>query len=418
MNYLFIVTESLSANGICTHAVMERLAENHGVYCITNREWGMPERFEKNSVNYLTVRPRYVYAIGSMLARREMPEGKRKLWRKLQFVMDRAKLVLSLGSWPLLSPAYARRIETVARRLCREADIGCIVPVYTQIDTLIAANRIKKDHPEVFYIPYFLDALSGGYGLRVFTQEKTRQKGLAWERRLLPNADRIIAMESSRPHHEKYSACEPYFDRIAYFDLPLLRRDPPAAGEPLMNREKCNLVYVGTLPGGIRSPEYLLKVFGHLEGDQYRFWFVGTSDCAALNEAAARDPRIHVVGRCPHELALRYEAQADVLVNIGNTNPNMTPSKIFEYLSFGKPILSTTAVAGEPSLRYLEKYPLALVLDENEADIARTAGQVAAFLERCGGQTADPEWIRTTYYHNTPDALASFLEELDRSREK
>lgn len=411
MKYLFIVTESLSANGICTQAVMERLAAAHEVYCITNREWGMPERFEKNGIHYRTVKPRWVYAIGSMLARRELPERQKKRWRKLQYVMDRAKLVLSLGSWPLLSPAYARRIEKAARRLFREAGIGCIVPIYTQIDTLIAASRIKKDHPGIFYIPYFLDSLSGGYGLRLFTPEQTRQKGLRWERRLLPEADRIIAMESSRTHHERYSAGERYYERIVYFDLPLLRCDPPAAGTPLMDREKCNLVYVGTLPCGIRSPEFMLKVFRHLEGEQYQLWFVGTSDCAVLNEAAARDPRIHVVGRCAHETALQYEAQADVLVNIGNTNPNMTPSKIFEYMSFGKPILSTMAVAGEPSRRYLEKYPLALVLDETEQDF----GRVADFLDRSAGQTVDLARVRETFYQNTPDALASFLETLDGS---
>lgn len=416
MKYLFIVTESLSANGICTQAVMERLAEKHEVYCITNREWDMPERFEKNGIHYRTVKPRWVYVISSMLVRRELTEGQKKLWRMLQYVMDRAKLVLSLGSWPLLSPAYARRIEKTARRLCREVGIGCIVPIYTQIDTLIAASRIKKDHPGIFYIPYFLDSLSGGYGLRLFTPEQTRQKGLAWERRLLPRADRIIAMESSRTHHAQYSAGESYFDRIAYFDLPLLRCDPPDAGAPLMDREKCNLVYVGTLPGGIRSPEFLLKVFRHLEGDHYQFWFVGTSDCAALNEAAERDPRIHVVGRCAHETALQYEAQADVLVNIGNTNPNMTPSKIFEYMSFGKPILSTMAVAGEPSCRYLEKYPLTLLLDETEQDFFRIAGQVADFLDHSAGQSIDLNLVRETFYQNTPDALASFLEKLDGSR--
>ena len=412
MNYLFIVTESLSANGICTQAVMERLAPEHEVFCITNREWGMPERFEKNGVHYRTVKPRWVYAIGSMLARRELPEGQKKLWRKLQYLMDRAKLVLSLGRWPLLSPAYARRIEKAARRLCREADIGCIVPVYTQIDTLIAASRVKKDYPELFYVPYFLDSLSGGYGLRLYTPEQTRRKGLAWERRLLANADRIIAMESSRGHHEAYSTAESYYDRIAYFDLPLLRRDPPAAGEPLMDPGKYNLVYVGTLPSGIRSPEFVLNLFRHLEGERYQFWFVGTSDCAALNEESARDPRIHVVGRCDHDVALRYEAQAAVLVNIGNTNPNMTPSKIFEYMSFGKPILSTMAVAGEPSCRYLEQYPLALVLDETEPDFDR----VADFLNRSTGQTVDLTQVWETFYQNTPDALASFLENLDGSR--
>ena len=416
MNYLFIVTESESANGICTAAVMKELVSNHEVYCLTNREWNAPVQYEKDGVVFYTVNPRLTYRLRSMLSHRKMPQTIKAVLHKAVFVLERCKLVLSLGSWPLLSAAYTRRIEKAARKICREKGIQCIVPIYTQIDTLIAARRIKKKQKDMLYIPYFLDSLSGGYGLRVFSPEQTRKRAQAWERMLLPDADWIVAMESSRAHHEKYSASECYYEKMRFFDLPLLRTELPAASRQLLPRENCNLVYVGTLPSGIRSPAYILKVFSCLKGEHYHFWFVGSADCQELNAAAEKDPRIHVVGRCAHETAMQYELQADVLVNIGNTNPNMTPSKVFEYMSFGKPILSTVAVDQEPSRVYLRKYPQTLILDQRDQDYERAAEQIREWIACSQKETIDLASVQRVFYQNTPRAMADFLEKLDRNR--
>ncbi|MBQ8829966.1 MAG: glycosyltransferase [Oscillospiraceae bacterium] len=411
MKYLFIVTESASANGICTKAIMDVLAKNNEVFCITNREWGSETSYVKDGIAYYTVKPRLVYRISSMIAKRNMPQLLKKALQLIKRVMDRAKLLVSLPTWPLISPAYSKRIEKEARRLCGEFGIACIVPVYTQIDTLIAADRIKKDHDEIMYIPYFLDSLSGGYGLRVFSEMQTRVRALRWERRLLQSADWIIAMESSRKHHEKYSFSESYYGKMKFLDLPLLRTELPDAAEPLFDEKCCNLVYVGTLPHGIRSPKYILNVFKMLEGQQYQLWFIGTNDNVTLNEAVSEDTRIHIVGRCSHEIAMQYELQADVLINIGNTNPNMTPSKIFEYMSFAKPIVSTKASDEEPSVRYLGKYPQTLILDEERTDFASAAEELKSFIERSSTQGIDCGRIHEVFFRNTPQAFADFLEE-------
>lgn len=414
MKYLFIVTESESANGICVKNVMKCLAKENQVYCVTNREWDMPEKFELNSIRYITVKPRLTYRINSMLVKSTAAKWKKKFLAKLVRILDRAKLVMTLPLWPWISPAYTRRIERTAEKLYTEEGVECIVPTYTQIDTLIAANRIKCRHNDVLYVPYFLDALSGGYGLRIHTPQQTIEKGLRWERKLLQNADWIIAMESSRAHHEHYSVQAPYYDRIRYFDLPLLCRQPVINEQALMPCEHCKLVYVGTLPERIRSPEYLLRVLQCLPSEQYQFWFVGTNASKVLNNAAEKDPRIRVVGRVEHELAMRYIAQADFLLNIGNSNPNMTPSKIFEYMSFGKPVISTIPVREEPSRRYLEKYPLALLLDEKKDDVRRAAMKVSAFIAEYSGISAEQNAVRNTFFKNTPEAFASFLETMDR----
>ena len=418
MRYLFIVTESASANGICAKSVMDCLSSDNEIYCVTNQEWNMPTDYVVDNIYYRAIRPRLTYRIQSMIAKKALGKTQKWLFTKLNRVMDRIKLTLTLFMWPLISPAYARRIEMESEKLCQEKKIDCIIPIYTQIDTLIAASRIKNRHKDILYVPYFLDSLSGGYGLKVFNSTQTLRKGLYWERKLLSNADWIIAMESSRSHHANHSVAEQYYHRIRYFDLPLLREYTIKPTEQLMDRECCNMVFVGTLPEGIRSPEYILQVLRHLSGKNYQFYFVGTDNCATLNETAKKDSRIHVIGRVSHEQALQYELQADVLLNIGNCNPNMTPSKIFEYMSFGKPIISTMPISEEPSRQYLERYPLSLLLYENDANANQTALNISRFISDCTGKVINQKLIKDTFYQNTPDAFASFLRTLDRNKLK
>lgn len=414
MNYLFIVTESRSANGICTKAIMERLAESHCVYCITNREDGQGPAYQQGSVQYYTVRPRLVYSMASRLAQRDAPSARAKAERVALFIINKLKLILTAPIWPLISPLYANRLYRTARSVCRKQSIDCIVPVYTQIDTLIAACRIKKRFRSIQYVPYFLDSLSGGYGPRYFTKDWIRRQGLRWEHLLLPEADHIIAMESSRRHHRAYSSRMVYYDRIHFLDLPLLTAPNPEAalGPDLMDPHQINLVYVGTLPNGIRSPEYVLKVFSHIRDQRWQLYFVGEDGHEKLNFAARQDPRIHVIGRVSHETALRYEAQASALVNIGNRNPNMVPSKIFEYFSWGKPIVSTAASGDEPSIPYLRRYPRVLILDETAPDPGAEAERLVAFIDAARGASICPSVIQKEFYSNTPEATVAFLQEI------
>lgn len=368
----------------------------------------MDREFRKNGVSYVTVPPRLTRYLRSMLAREK--GAFRWILSCLCGLLEKLALVCALGRWPLMSPGYARRLEAEAERICREGSVDCLIPVYTQLEALAAAKSLKNRHPELRYVPWFLDSLSGGYGLRVFTPEQNRNRGLAWERKLLDTADAVLVMESSRRHHETYSAGESYYGRLRYFDLPLLRRRVPGPETPLMGSGCRKLVYVGTLPRGIRSPEYLLAVLRHLDAG-YHLWFIGDRDCAVLNAAARTEPRIHVMGPVDHHTALGYEAQADILVNLGSRNPSMTPSKIFEYMSFGKPILSLSASPADPCREYLCRYPLALNLEEGE-DPALSAARLTEFAEKTAGACVAEALIRSRFSRNTPEDLCAFLEKL------
>ena len=167
---------------------------------------------------------------------------------------------------------------------------------------------------------------------------------------------------------------------------------------------------MGSLPAGIRSPEYFLEVFSRITSGAYALIFVGTCDCAVLNGWAARDGRIRVIGRCAHEEAERYEDEADVFLNLGNTNTRMTPSKIFEYMSWGKPIISTAPIDDEPSIPYLRRYGHALILHEDYTTLQEAADRVAAFTASDQGVTAATGTLGRIFRDNTPQAFADAVE--------
>ena len=407
LNILFIVTELKSANGICTKAVMnEYVKKGHNVYCITNRENDFQKEFTKEGVKYFTVRPRFIYKFYSFVDRVKAVRLK-KLLSLVCAVLNKLKLFLSVPIWPLISYSYTLRIYKKAVKICKEKNIEYIIPIYTQIDTLIAANKIKEKTPKMKYVPYFLDSLSGGYGPKCFSKEWTIKRGLKWEEKLLNNADLIIAMESSREHHEKYSIGRSYYSKIKFLDLPLLTEQKTTCPDSnFLDKDKINLLYIGTIPAHIRNPKYFLGVFNHIKSDNIILNIVGSNTCPELiADAIKKDCRIRMYPFVNHNEAVSLINQADILVNFGNNNPSMTPSKIFEYMSAGKPIVSTAPITDEPSIKYLKKYDLAFIVDEGEKDIEKTAIELEKFITKNCGKKVDFTHLEKEFYKNTPMAF-------------
>ena len=70
----------------------------------------------------------------------------------------------------------------------------------------------------------------------------------------------------------------------------------------------------------------------------------------------------------PHSVALAYLSAADVLLSIGNAESPMAPSKIYEYMSTGKPILHVYSWAEDPCLEPLARYGNALLIQEGDPE--------------------------------------------------
>lgn len=411
---LLIVGDSMSANGICAKAVINKLKSKYKIFVIEDLDSRIPEREINESVNITRVKPRMSTRLNIKGERNKGFKG--VLFSKVALILNKLKLIISLPTWPLVSPLYCYRIYRASKKIYNIEMYDYIISIYNPIDSLIAGMLMKRQYPKIKFIPYFLDSLSGGHRLRIFNDDWKIKRGLKWERRLLRLADKIILMESSREHHVKYSSKESYFDRMEFLDIPMLTNVESRYENKKSIVEEIEIVYVGSIPCHIRNPKYILEILKRLQIGSCKIRLIGRSTCPDLikkYQLESKDNPIIIEDFMPHEDIIQILEKSDILLNIGNNIPYMVPSKIFEYMSFGKPIISTYSINNEPSKAYLKNYPLALVIEEDWGNVELNAKKVEKFILETLGKRIDYDRINKIYYKNTPEAFADIIRKMD-----
>lgn len=99
-------------------------------------------------------------------------------------------------------------------------------------------------------------------------------------------------------------------------------------------------------------------------------------------------------------------ANADLLVNIGNAMKNQVPSKLFEYISTGLPIVNIYKNEDCPSLQYMDKYPCTINLIEDPQKMNLNAVNLKNFICTCAGRQSNIEEILQIYARCTPEYCA------------
>jgi hypothetical protein len=70
-------------------------------------------------------------------------------------------------------------------------------------------------------------------------------------------------------------------------------------------------------------------------------------------------------GYIESDTALEKIVQGDILLSIGNTDISLIPSKIYEYMSTGKPIIHFYTDESDRLIRMLDTYGLAICIEQN-----------------------------------------------------
>ena len=388
--YLFIVTESESANGICASNVMDALIK------------------AGEDVHYFTVKQRLVGRIDSYLRHRSLSKVKKKILKMIFWLINKAKLMLSVFSWPLISRQYCQRYYKKAKQIVSDYSIHCIVPIYKQIDPLIVASKLKTLNPQIVVTPYFLDSLSGGFGPKIFSKRQFLKRGLKWEKRVLWNADAVFVMEASRGHHEQYNRDTAFFEKLVYVDIPLLhlQNGDRAEGEATEN-DKIKVLYCGTLAYPMRNIPYIVEVLSRINSENVEFVFVGNTNVASLFSNAKC---VKYLPAMSHDKVVAMMQEADVLMNLGVKQVSAISGKIFEYMAIGKPIISTYCMDEEACFQYLQQYPLTLMLDERDTDYQGQADKIMSFLDSVKGKSVDPKYVLERFEANRPETFVKNIQ--------
>ena len=287
---------------------------------------------------------------------------------------------------------------TIAEALKKDK-YDCIIVFGTPFESATALCEIKSNIP---FIIYKLDPWSQLFYLR-------DKKGiLEIEKKCDAKANAIITTDIIKKESLLYSDAN-VSAKIIPLEFPNLIRYEKNGAE-MFSHDCINCVFCGSLYKTIRNPQYAVKLFKNL-GINIVFHIFGRLKEGLILDDDVNNQIIYH-GYFPSDEALSFMQSADILVNIGNTEMNLLPSKILTYISLGKPILNIIKNPECPTLKYTKKYPLALNVLETEEVLQEDIDKVTSFILDNKGKEIPFEQIKELYRECTPEYVGDRVYEI------
>ena len=394
-NLLFICLDNYPKSGACSAILNNIIYEGHlnnyvnSIHVLSSMH--SPEEHDIEIVSNVYI---HRIIIPERLSRKELLAlHKSKKFNLFGAILKKIKEELSAKISLFYNDCkLTKSILNKAKDIVMKYNITMVIPIAAYFTTISTALRLKKIIPSIEVITYLVDPCSTNLlkPLSSFTLKRRR----VLEKKFLAESKVVITTDIIKgDFYQKYG--ELLLTNTYAFDFPNVIK---------MNYQKRNFsnsidfVYSGTIYGG-RNPSFCFKLFGmmHLENEVV-ITFIGTNDVKDhLNNVT-----IKTMGYVSINESRQFLANADFLVLLGNKTTNQVPSKLFEYISFGKPIINLPQSPNCPTIKYLKKYPLAINIIEGEKPINEQVRELENFINKSYNKTIDWETINAKFYECTP----------------
>lgn len=237
-------------------------------------------------------------------------------------------------------------------------------------------------------------------------RDYTAPGGFAREGQLLDVLDGTFVTPQALPDYADGAPLAPWREKVHVLGFPTLL---PRVIEPV-EHDDIQCVFCGSLHPVMREPGFALALFRALHDDAVTLTMAGGGweRFAADADETARVLGAKFVrpGLLPPDEAAALENRADVLVSLGNTYDNQMPSKLFGYFATGKPVLHLAVSENDPTLPYLARYPLALVLYRKDGVTPGTVAKLHSWLHNVQGHALPFAQTARLYPEFTPEKVA------------
>ena len=242
-----------------------------------------------------------------------------------------------------------------------DLSIDMIIPTCLPFDTVRAALLYKQTH-ECRVIPVLYDMFAESQRLQRFKWNKKlkMRANLKLEEEMLKQSDRVLHMPSWTEHFELH--WPELKEKRREIEHPLIVR-PERTKLEGYDQDKIHIAYTGVVDSVVRNPQFVLNfISGEIFTDiVFHFYSLGSAQ-SLVEKAAQSRKNLFSHGQVSGSIAHQVMNTADLLLSIGNNDNTQMPSKIFEYMSTGKPILHFAQVPDDRTVRILKRYPMAHIV--------------------------------------------------------
>lgn len=373
-----------SANVLCDDKIIKTFLESgeYEIHALTYLDKNQPYN---ETVNGIEVH-RFKTGIVHRLKKRAQKSNKvtAKIYLKIERLILRLKQFLTIPIYPFYEPFLYKKFAKQAIKLHKKEKFDMVISEHNGLDTLYAGHKLKEFDPEIKFTAILWDPITGKIPAKYLPKKYAEKKLKKAEFKLLNNADKIIAMKSSENYHLKNSIEKPYFDKFEFLDIPMVV--PYGDGKEFdkyLLKDKINMIFAGYFQLPERDPKHIFNVIDKSKfSEKFNCIFLTDSgQTKYLNELNASF-KCNIIARpfINHDALIYLYNHSQICFNIGSVNPRAITCKIFEYMSIGKPIISIYHIDDEPSIPYLKKYPLALLIDER-LSVEENAKKLDEFIE-------------------------------------
>ncbi|MGL6115403.1 MAG: glycosyltransferase [Cetobacterium sp.] len=308
-------------------------------------------------------------------------------------------------NWPYISYILIFKIiiNILKYKMLKFDDEVIIVPIIKPFDNIKIALLLKKIFKKSKLVPYILDSLESELNYSKFFKKIQEIKMKKIKFLLFKNSEIIIKM--------KYDYSESRNSKIIYCDIPLFELKKIKMDK---YNETKRIVYAGTLSKKYRNPDIFLNIMSkiklNIKLDIY-------GDNKFLDEEIKQKKLNNVfnIGMISHEEVIKQIEKANILLSIGNKGTNQLPSKIFEYMSYQKPIIHVFFDENDAALNYLKKYPLIILINANDS-LEKQIKILEEKIVELEEKNIDLKNLVNIFYENTAIPFSNILENIIKNR--
>ena len=379
MKYLFVLSkygDDIQTNGLVLSSVLHEMRKDgNEVVCLSESD--TVKAYDYQGVQVYTIKQ----GLHSTLLKKE-----KLLGRFLEVLLE----CVFYFSYPSYDKLAEKRMYNRICELNQSHHFDYIYAIYRKYTNVGAVLKFKKHYPACKCGVLFFDLIEASRP-RLFTKHFFSMKCRKQYRKIGKIADKVFVPNDGK--------CD-YWDQLPeskrkmlYYPGFLRRKNIRAAGSGTAGKDrKIVMIFAGTLDLTYRNPMPLFEVLKELKALGYmvtlKLYVKG--NCGSLIEKAKNNMQIDIIQKelIDKEQLLTEYQYADVLINLSNHLLKATPSKVFELISTGKPVLNFVFDQDDSTQAYFDQYSMAHSIFAYK-DIAGQMKRLESFLENAHDLTEE-----------------------------
>lgn len=307
-----------------------------------------------------------------------------------------------------VSKYYMKKIQRRLVKLNAKRKIDILIPVSAPHEEVFAGVELKKKHSiDCTLLIYQLDRFANANSLYEtnFGKNGKFNNNIALELEALEFCDCLFILPPLKQHYNE-KIFEGFHQKIVVTEHPLVKKIEGLSENEVKNNDFVEILYAGSLDVKLRNPTYLFKLLNTdlLKQSNIKLKLYSFGNCQHIIDKYKKslNETISDYGRVSSEKVGIAMGKCSILVTIGNNSDNEVPSKLFEYLSYCKPIIHLYYSENDAYLEYLKPYKYSLCIKMDDNFIEQNSKLFFDFCNMYHGSTISFDTVSEIYKECTP----------------